>query len=97
MEEGVAQSYEVMRELVVTTHVHDNHGEKDEHLLPFEGTIDWDATLKGFGHAPAAENKLPCVLELKDSAVGGVHEHNTAAVLEQVKIAFDKLEQAQRV
>jgi sugar phosphate isomerase/epimerase len=94
MEEGVERSYETMRDLVVTTHLHDNHGEKDEHLLPFEGSIDWDATLKGFGHAPAAENKLPIVLELKDTAVGGVHEHNIAAVLDQVKSAFDKLEQA---
>jgi sugar phosphate isomerase/epimerase len=24
-----------------TTHVHDNHGDKDEHLWPFEGTVDW--------------------------------------------------------
>jgi sugar phosphate isomerase/epimerase len=24
-----------------TTHIHDNHGEKDEHLWPFEGTLDW--------------------------------------------------------
>ena len=24
-----------------TTHVHDNNGEKDEHLWPFEGTLDW--------------------------------------------------------
>ncbi len=94
MEEGVERSYETMRELVVTTHLHDNHGDKDEHLLPYEGTIDWEATLKGFGHAPAAENKLPIVLELKDSAVGGVQEHNTAAVLNQVNGAFDKLERA---
>ncbi len=94
MEEGVERSYETMRDLIVTTHVHDNHGEKDEHLLPFAGTIDWDATLKGFAHAPAAEHGLPIVLELKDAAVGGVHEHNTAAVLEQVKGAFEKLEQA---
>ncbi len=28
-------------EHVRTTHVHDNHGEKDEHLWPFEGTLDW--------------------------------------------------------
>ncbi len=94
MEEGVERSYESMRELVVTVHVHDNHGEKDEHLLPFDGTIDWDAALKGFGHAPAAENRLPLVLELKDAAVGGVHEHNLSAVLDQVKSACDKLEQA---
>jgi sugar phosphate isomerase/epimerase len=24
-----------------TTHIHDNNGEKDEHLWPFEGTLDW--------------------------------------------------------
>jgi sugar phosphate isomerase/epimerase len=26
---------------VGATHLHDNHGEKDEHLWPFEGTLDW--------------------------------------------------------
>lgn len=94
MEEGVERSYETMREQVVTTHVHDNHGEKDEHLLPFAGSIDWDAAMKGFAHAPAAERGLPIVLELKDAAVGGVHEHNIAAVLNQVQEAFEKLEQS---
>jgi len=28
-----------------TTHVHDNHGREDEHLVPFNGTIDWDAAM----------------------------------------------------
>ena len=26
---------------VGTTHIHDNHGERDDHLWPFEGSIDW--------------------------------------------------------
>jgi sugar phosphate isomerase/epimerase len=26
---------------MVTTHISDNRGEKDDHLLPFEGVIDW--------------------------------------------------------
>jgi sugar phosphate isomerase/epimerase len=30
---------------VVTTHVHDNRGRTDDHLLPFEGRINWDAGL----------------------------------------------------
>ena len=30
------------------THVHDNHGEKDEHLWPFEGTLDWPALIEKF-------------------------------------------------
>lgn len=30
---------------LITTHVHDNHGKTDEHLVPFEGAIDWAAAL----------------------------------------------------
>jgi sugar phosphate isomerase/epimerase len=26
-------------------HVHDNRGRADDHLMPFEGTIDWPAAL----------------------------------------------------
>lgn len=26
---------------LITTHVHDNHGALDDHLVPFEGRIDW--------------------------------------------------------
>jgi sugar phosphate isomerase/epimerase len=30
-----------MKDRLVATHVADNHGDRDEHLLPFFGTIDW--------------------------------------------------------
>jgi len=30
-----------------TTHVHDNDGHKDEHLWPFDGTLDWPALVDG--------------------------------------------------
>jgi sugar phosphate isomerase/epimerase len=30
---------------VFTTHVHDNRGAHDEHLVPFEGTIEWGPAL----------------------------------------------------
>jgi sugar phosphate isomerase/epimerase len=33
-------------EHIQTTHIHDNHGEKDEHLWPFEGTLDWPALIE---------------------------------------------------
>ena len=65
IEGGIAAAFESMRERVVTTHVHDNHGESDEHLMPYEGKIDWDATLQLFAEAPHA---LPIVLELKEHA-----------------------------
>jgi len=28
-----------------TTHVHDNGGQRDDHLVPFAGAIDWDAAM----------------------------------------------------
>ena len=30
---------------LMTTHVHDNRGRADDHLVPFEGTIDWPAAM----------------------------------------------------
>lgn len=32
---------------LVATHIADNHQNTDEHLLPFEGTVDWRAVMKG--------------------------------------------------
>lgn len=39
------KSYDVLQYLdrpVWTTHLHDNNGQKDQHLLPFCGNVDWD-------------------------------------------------------
>lgn len=33
---------------LITTHLHDNKGRVDDHLLPGKGAIDWDATLLAF-------------------------------------------------
>ncbi len=71
-----------MRERVVTTHIHDNHGEDDEHLLPYEGKIDWDATLQLFVDAP---HNLPIVLELKEQAT-------QSDVLGKARAIFDRIE-----
>ena len=36
---------ETVSEHLISTHVHDNRGRIDDHLLPFEGTIDWAGAL----------------------------------------------------
>ena len=36
---------DTVSEHVITTHVHDNRGRTDDHLVPFDGTIDWPAAL----------------------------------------------------
>jgi sugar phosphate isomerase/epimerase len=41
----VADAVEMAAEHLIATHVHDNHGRSDEHLVPFQGAIDWDAAL----------------------------------------------------
>lgn len=41
----VADAIETVSGHMVTTHVHDNGGVRDEHLPPFAGGIDWDAAM----------------------------------------------------
>ena len=43
---GHLQSANPAFERIRASHVHDNHGEKDEHLWPFEGTLDWHALIE---------------------------------------------------
>jgi len=43
--DGAPEAAETLSGHVVTTHVHDNKGVLDNHLVPFEGTIDWPRTL----------------------------------------------------
>jgi sugar phosphate isomerase/epimerase len=42
---GAPDAAESLSGHVVTTHIHDNRGTTDDHLVPFEGTLDWPATL----------------------------------------------------
>jgi len=91
MDEGVERSFETMRELVVTTHVHDNHGEKDEHLLPYEGSINWEAALKALA-APVAGG-LPIVLELREQTTQAEQTSVTSG-LQAAKGVFERFEQA---
>src|ERR1700732_2937346 len=63
-EERVEKGFAPLRELVVGAHIHDNHGEKDEHLSPYDGTIDWENAIKVLKTAPVSD--LPLLLELKE-------------------------------
>src|SRR5580700_6783715 len=63
-DERIEKSFAPLRDLVASVHLHDNHGDKDEHLPPFDGSIDWPAAIKLLKTAPDAN--LPIVLELKE-------------------------------
>jgi sugar phosphate isomerase/epimerase len=92
LEGGVAAGLEPMRELLAFTHVHDNHGERDEHLLPYEGTIEWDEVL------PLLPSDAAIVLELKEPAVasGAQDMQPFRTMLDAARAVFEKFEQATR-
>jgi sugar phosphate isomerase/epimerase len=89
-EERIAKCFEPMRQLVTTVHLHDNHGDKDEHLPPYTGTIDWPAAIKLLKTTPE-KDKLPIVLELKEKS--GHDAPATAEMLESARNAMDKFEE----
>jgi sugar phosphate isomerase/epimerase len=62
--ERIAKSFEPLRELIASAHIHDNHGEKDEHLAPYDGSIDWASALKLLRSTPVGD--LPLTLEVKE-------------------------------
>jgi sugar phosphate isomerase/epimerase len=45
MEGDLVDAIEVVSGHLATIHMHDNGGRADDHLVPFEGTIDWPAAL----------------------------------------------------
>jgi len=88
-DERIEKAFAPLRDLVVGAHIHDNHGEKDEHLPPYDGTIDWENAIKVLKTAPA--NDLPLLLELKEKTgpeALSAHEQLAAA-----SKAWDKFEE----
>jgi sugar phosphate isomerase/epimerase len=52
----VHQAFGILEGRIRSTHIHDNKRDKDAHLWPGEGTIDWEQTmqsLRGAARAPA--------------------------------------------
>ena len=89
-EERIEKSFAPLRDLVASVHLHDNHGEKDEHLPPYDGTIDWPAAIKTLKTAP--ETNLPLMLELKEKT--GPDAPSAAEQLEAARKAMDRFEEA---
>ncbi len=58
---GTAAAIATLGGRIASVHVHDNHGLKDEHLWPGNGTIDWPDTVKAL---KALEPPPATVLEI---------------------------------
>jgi sugar phosphate isomerase/epimerase len=61
---GVENEFEIMKRRIKSTHVHDNDGKDDQHLLPMTtGSIDWARTMELFRSCPS---QFPLALELRE-------------------------------
>ena len=63
---GVQEAFQAITSRAASVHLHDNRGEMDDHLMPFDGSMDWAGIVRAFcpaGSAPA----FPALLELGES------------------------------
>lgn len=63
MGRGVEPEFELMKERIRSTHLHDNDGRDDSHLFPGKGTIHWESAMKLLR---SRTNQYPLMLELKE-------------------------------
>jgi len=83
--EGVEAAFEIMKDRIRSTHVHDNNGTDDKHLFPLVadgGTVDWKRTMSLLRSRP---DQYPLLLELRE--VDGMEQP-----LDRVNEVFDRLE-----
>src|SRR5713101_322637 len=80
---SVREACEIVRNYIRSTHVHDNKRDKDSHLWPGAGTIDWKEAMELLRSAPQTPALL---LELEADV--------KVNALEKLGEAFDKLETA---
>lgn len=81
MHAGVEHEFELMKQRIRSTHLHDNDGKDDSHLYPTQGTIDWSRAMQLLGSRP---DQYPLLLELREPS--GV-EHP----IEEAKKSLDSL------
>jgi len=77
----VYQDFDALRDRVRSTHIHDNARDRDAHLWPGEGTIDWKEAMELLQAAP---NAPPLLMEIE-----GIDGQDLAAEMSK---AYSKLE-----
>jgi sugar phosphate isomerase/epimerase len=80
---GARAVWERLAGRVRSTHLHDNNGDKDEHLFPFEGTLDWQELAPALA---AAGDGLPWLLEIHDPS-------GAPDPVARARVVFDHLEE----
>lgn len=79
---GFHAAFEVLKDRIATVHLHDNHGDKDEHLVPYEGAINWFEAARDL---KSLDQSVPLIFELQGQAAQTL-DHGA------LRKAMDKLE-----
>ena len=85
MNEGTEAAFNLMKDRIRSTHIHDNNGKDDVHLFPLVhpgGTIDWKQTM---GLLRSHPDQYPLLLELKEKP-------DVTSPIDAALEVFDKLE-----
>ena len=90
---GASEGLDTLKERMVTAHLHDNHGEKDEHLLPLAVApgqaesgnrgIQWSELIEEISRAESGSDKYIAFIELQ-------HEK---ASLSEIRSAVSRLQE----
>ncbi|MFB3778655.1 MAG: sugar phosphate isomerase/epimerase family protein [Bryobacteraceae bacterium] len=83
--EGIRAAFEIMKDRIRSTHIHDNDGVNDIHLFPLVaegGSIDWKETMELLRSRP---DQYPLLLELRE-------REETPNPLDSVAAIFERLE-----
>jgi sugar phosphate isomerase/epimerase len=79
----IPQAFEILKSHIRSTHIHDNNKDRDSHLWPGKGSINWKEAMELLRNAP---HTPPLLLEIEgDEKIG---------VVEGMTEAFRKLEES---
>ena len=83
---GIDEAFELLKPRIAQLHLHDNHGQHDNHLWPGSGNIDWQNIAKQIATFPA---NTPGILEIAHDL-----EETPDSVTTKATQAFDLLNRA---
>lgn len=78
---NVGEAFEILKEHIRSTHIHDNEKDRDSHLWPGKGNINWAETMQLLRSAPQTP---PLLLEIEGE--------EKVSPVDRMSETFDKLE-----